>query len=294
MGNSAGESAPEPGTGRRDAKVPANPAQVRGPSQSSFAYLTFEDPPAARRDRPWAERLFHYTSHAALAVCLFGFAWAAGSYVSGGRSPVQVLHSLLPAGDPRRESAERAELIRNVQKMEGEVRSLQTSIDSLRSAQAQAAKGIASLEGLNARLESVKYETGTAIATLSGKVDRIQREPEAKLSQVIDRLDRMEHQLAAPPPPPQPSKPPQVSAASAKPADDIDAPKKPRLITNWIVREVYDGTALVESPRGAIEVAPGEMIPGAGRVKSIERRGSGWIVITSEGIVDSVRDRFEP
>ncbi|HET6375666.1 MAG TPA: hypothetical protein VFF88_06425, partial [Methylocella sp.] len=76
--------------------------------------------------------------------------------------------------------------------------------------------------------------------------------------------------------------------------DDIDAPKKPRLITNWIVREVYDGTALVESPRGAIEVAPGEMIPGAGRVKSIERRGSGWIVITSEGIVDSVRDRFEP
>lgn len=63
-------------------------------------------------------------------------------------------------------------------------------------------------------------------------------------------------------------------------------------MTNWIVRDVYDGIALVESPQGAVEVAPGEVIPGAGRVISIERRGAGWIVITNRGLVDS--DGYEP
>jgi hypothetical protein len=39
---------------------------------------------------------------------------------------------------------------------------------------------------------------------------------------------------------------------------------------------------------------PGETIPGAGTVKSIERRGAGWIVITSRGLVDSAHDGFQP
>ena len=33
---------------------------------------------------------------------------------------------------------------------------------------------------------------------------------------------------------------------------------RPQLITNWVVRAVYDGIALVEGPHGSIEVAPGE------------------------------------
>ena len=66
------------------------------------------------------------------------------------------------------------------------------------------------------------------------------------------------------------------------------------MITNWVVRDVYDGIALVESPRGSIEVTPGEIIPGAGTVKSIQRRGGGWIVITSRGLVNSARDSYEP
>ena len=61
-----------------------------------------------------------------------------------------------------------------------------------------------------------------------------------------------------------------------------------------MVRDVYNGIALVESPRGSIEVAPGAIIPGAGTVKSIERRGRGWIVITSRGLIDSARASFQP
>jgi hypothetical protein len=64
------------------------------------------------------------------------------------------------------------------------------------------------------------------------------------------------------------------------------AESTPKLITNWVVRDVHDGIALVESPRGSIEVAPGEIIPGAGTVESIEWRGGGWIVITSRGLIE--------
>jgi hypothetical protein len=65
------------------------------------------------------------------------------------------------------------------------------------------------------------------------------------------------------------------------------------LISNWVVRDVYNGDALVESPRGSIEVVPGDIIPGAGTVKSIERRGAGC-VITNRGLVDSASDSFQP
>jgi hypothetical protein len=66
--------------------------------------------------------------------------------------------------------------------------------------------------------------------------------------------------------------------------------EKPQLIANWVVRDVYDGIALVEGPHGSVEVIEGENIPGVGTVKSIERRGSGWIVVTSRGLVDSARN----
>jgi len=86
-----------------------------------------------------------------------------------------------------------------------------------------------------------------------------------------------------------------VHIAEAKPPiDATNGQRNPQLITNWVVRDVYDGIALVESPRGSIEVTPGETIPGAGTVKSIERRGTGWIVITNLGLVDSARDSFQP
>ena len=76
------------------------------------------------------------------------------------------------------------------------------------------------------------------------------------------------------------------------PFNSVSGTRNPQLITNWVVRDVYDGIALVESPRGSIEVTPGETIPGAGTVRAIERRGAGWIVITSRGVVDSARDAF--
>jgi len=45
--------------------------------------------------------------------------------------------------------------------------------------------------------------------------------------------------------------------------------------------------AVVDSRDGPQEVAPGDSIPGAGRVLRIEKRGGDWFVLTSRGVIAS-------
>jgi uncharacterized protein YidB (DUF937 family) len=289
---------------------------------------------APRRAPSRFKQLFAYGSRAALAACLFAFAWAAGSYFSSGQLPFYAIKP--PPAPPvaTQESVARTEMLRAAQEMAEDIRGLKANVEALRAAQSQ--PDAAALEGLNSRLDAVKAETGASIAELAGKVENMQREPEAKLSDVIERLDRIEHQIAplataslgaASAPGNAAAGKPQPAVAQAKPplenahgqrkiggrGDAFDPSKNPtapgvprplgslasaantpQLITNWVVRDVYAGVAVVESPRGSMEVAPGELIPGAGTVKSIERRGRGWIVITSRGLIDSARDRYHP
>jgi|GEM_PF-1251178 len=292
---------------------------------------------APRKAPPRFKRLFSYGARAALAACLFGFAWAAGSYFSSGQS---TFYAVKPPPAPpvaTQESVARTEMLRATQEMAEDIRALKANVEALRTAQSQPGKDATALEGLQTHLDAVKAETGASIAELAGKVENMQRGPEAKLSEIIERLDRIEHQIAplaaaslgaaSAPGNAAARKPAQPAVAQAKPplenahgqrkiggrGDAFDPSKNPtapgvprplgslapaastpQLITNWVVRDVYAGVAVVESPRGSMEVAPGELIPGAGTVKSIERRGGGWIVITSRGLIDSARDRYHP
>ncbi|MGH6822503.1 MAG: hypothetical protein ACREC4_03270 [Methylocella sp.] len=299
MNDSPGEAVPGPAAARpRGANVPAAGARGRDSQQGAAAGLVpFKEAEAgsARRPPPRFEQLSNYGSHAALAACLFGFAWAAGSYFSGGQSPFYAIKPPpAPAVVPQ-ESVERTDVLRSAQKMAEDIQTLKANVEALRAAQSKAAKDTSALDGLKTHLDVVKTETGAAIAELAGKVDHMQHESAMKLSQVLERLDRMERQIATPlatasiGAAPAPGK-----AVAGKQAQLADAQGHPQLMTNWFVRDVYNGIALVESPRGSIEVAPGEIIPGAGRVKSIERRGAGWIVITSRGLIDSARGSFRP
>jgi len=278
------------------AEIPQPRAEQIRPSRTEhFAAAPPKAPPRFKQ-------LFSYGARAALAACLFGFAWAAGSYFSTGQLPFYAFKP--PPAPPvaTQESVARAEMLRTAQEMAEDIRALKANVEALRAAQSRSGNDVPALEGLNSRLDAVKAETGASIAELSGKVENMQREPEAKLSQVIERLDRIERQIALATASLGPAsasgaaaagKPAQPAVAQAKPPLET-AKGHPQLITNWVVRDVYDGIALVESPRGSIEVAPGEIIPGAGVVKSIERRGAGWIVITSRGLVDSACDSYQP
>jgi hypothetical protein len=308
MEDSADEAVPRFAAARRQgANVPTAGARSRELKHGVVSCLVpFKEAEAAsaRRAPERFEQLFSYGSHAALAACLFGFAYAAGSYFSGHYAPFYALTSPPARTVATQESVAPTEMLRTAQNMAEDISALKASFEALRAAQGQTAKEIAALDGLKSRLEAVNTETVASIAELAGKVERMQREPAAKLSQVVERLDRIERQIAAPlatassgaasvPGRAATAKGAQLAVAPAKPPFE-NAKGHPQLITNWVVRDVYDGIALVESPWGSIEVARGEIIPGAGTVKSIERRGAGWIVITSRGLVDSARDRFQP
>jgi hypothetical protein len=62
---------------------------------------------------------------------------------------------------------------------------------------------------------------------------------------------------------------------------------KPGTIEGWTVREVVGGTAVLKGPNGKWRATSGNTVPGLGKVDSIVRRGSRWIVATSKGLVST-------
>jgi hypothetical protein len=121
-----------------------------------------------------------------------------------------------------------------------------------------------------------------------------------KLQELIERLDRIERSaaVAALSKVPQPAAAnnsipgttpaaPDVAAATAAKSRDNALTAETNKIPNWILREVIDGTAILQGPRGIIEVSTGDLIPGVGRVQSIAKRGGRWMVATSKGVISA-------
>jgi hypothetical protein len=66
----------------------------------------------------------------------------------------------------------------------------------------------------------------------------------------------------------------------------VAAPEtKPATIPGWTVVDVRDGTAVLEGPDGIRMAARGDSVPGLGRVESIVRWGSRWVIATASGLV---------
>lgn len=57
-------------------------------------------------------------------------------------------------------------------------------------------------------------------------------------------------------------------------------------ISDWALREVQDGVAVIEDrTHRVLEVAKGDVVPGLGRIEAVERRGRDWIVTTGRGLI---------
>jgi hypothetical protein len=66
----------------------------------------------------------------------------------------------------------------------------------------------------------------------------------------------------------------------------VAAPEtRPATIPGWTVVDVRDGTAVLEGPDGIRMAARGDSIPGVGRVESIVRWGSRWVIATAGGLI---------
>jgi hypothetical protein len=70
------------------------------------------------------------------------------------------------------------------------------------------------------------------------------------------------------------------------PAAASTRPEGSPVLSGWVVRSVYDGIALIEDRMGsAVEVEPGDYLPGLGRIESIRRHDGHWVVVTSKGLI---------
>jgi hypothetical protein len=128
------------------------------------------------------------------------------------------------------------------------------------------------------------------------KVEKAQAEPAAKLaklSETVDKLRAAQASTTTAAAAPAPAKDvtgsvPQQAAAAPAPAPA--APPKPDVarlptVEGWVLRDVANGSALIENRRGMYEVYAGDPIPGLGRVDAIRRQDGRWVVVTSKGLI---------
>jgi hypothetical protein len=153
---------------------------------------------------------------------------------------------------------------------------------------------------------SLEHNSKTATGQLNkssdrlDKVEKAQAEPAAKLaklSETVDKLRAAQASATTAAAAPAPAKDvtgtiPQQAAAVAAPAAPPapSAPPKPEVtrlptVEGWVLRDVANGSALIESRRGMYEVYAGDPIPGLGRVDAIRKQDGRWVVVTSKGLI---------
>lgn len=239
--------------------------------------------PAAKSPHPRASGS-SLAAQALMALALIGAGWGA-SYVGtlGNREAISRIEA---------ETARSQEILAQ---LNGDLEALKGAVASFRDVEQTASVSKASDQ-----------------AKLSEKVERLAvavQDPGKKLSALETKLDRMESQImahlaglaakaAAPAPAPAPSTvpaaapaPPAPSPAATEAREPAPAAKSARNepLDGWVLREVYDGAALIEGNRRLYEVMPGGVIPGVGRVEAIERRGRNWVVLTDKGTISATR-----
>lgn len=182
-----------------------------------------------------------------------------------------------------------------------------------------------SVKSLKASLDVTRQRTADAVAQVKEKVDA-QKGPSTQLDRLAKRLDQIEQRQkdlaaaaaavpvasAAPVIPtlaePQPlattfvpNEAQQVSvvprsnpevARPDKAALNLPAPLPPSLRAaippeGYVLRQVENGVAIIENRTGVRTAELGQVLPGAGKVRSIEKRGQKWVVVTSNGLIDS-------
>ena len=231
-----------------------------------------------------ARRRFAYIGASVAAALMIG-------YLSGS-SPglksvlgvgVRMEHAeLLQALPPKSEVTTDARDKQEIARLVNEIESLRAQIEQIR----HSADNLHASERLRA-LEAAREQSGEA-----GKTNTTVM---AILDKLETRLAQLEHATLDRTPTGASSKP--DPRAIAKPNDNqrtemnTRAPDQKsagylKAIADYVLHHVDRGHAFVKRPDGFLdEVAPGDELPGAGRVTAIERRDDGWIVMTTQGII---------
>jgi hypothetical protein len=136
------------------------------------------------------------------------------------------------------------------------------------------------------------------IAGLKSSLDNAARSTANQFAKIADRLDRIDQRSTAaaettaslPAATLATSAPAEIGALAAV-APPAEPPKlNDRILPDWIVHDVRNGHALVESRYGGLfAVSAGSILPGIGRVDMIKRQDGHWVVLTARGTISSAR-----
>ena len=153
------------------------------------------------------------------------------------------------------------------------------------------------------KLEKIAALPATPVsgsADVMARLDKLEKRvavaaaPSSEIAGLTTRLNKLEKRAAvagassANLPPAAPKQSSLVARAEPSAPNETARSDNPGpLLRDYSVEDARDGIAVVDSPDGPQEVAPGDSIPGAGRVLRIEKRGGDWFVLTSRGVIAS-------
>jgi hypothetical protein len=162
---------------------------------------------------------------------------------------------------------------------------LRRSVGDLKSAAATSRELGAAIAQLSQRVEKLDREQGTKLDKLGERVDR---ETNARTTELSARLEKLEQKPApksdAPTAPPGP--PPKFGAnVLMDPTGSIERPRP--VLRGYVVLGAQDDVALIGGRYGERAVRPGDYLPGAGRIEKVERQGPNWVVVTEQGMITS-------
>lgn len=171
-------------------------------------------------------------------------------------------------------------------------------------AKEQVAEEVRALKESVAQLRATTRALNENFATLKSTVSTANTQ-NGKIAEALDRIEKSQaeqRKLATAAPATVPAHVVSTTQVAPQAAPEVTgsiAPKgagpmvlgtppqtlKPPTVPGFVLRRVYDGAALIEGRDGMIEVEPGIVAPGLGRIEAIKREDGRWIVVTARGIV---------
>jgi hypothetical protein len=175
----------------------------------------------------------------------------------------------LMAGDSASASAKESALEASVARIDADIVALKASLEHT------AKTGVTQFNKTSDRLD---------------KVEKAQAEPAAKLAKLSEAVDKLRSAQASAAQAPAKEVTGSVSQPAAAVAAAPTAPPKPEVarlptVEGWVLRDVANGSALIEGRRGMYEVYAGDPVPGLGRVDAIRKQDGRWVVVTSKGLI---------
>jgi hypothetical protein len=154
----------------------------------------------------------------------------------------------------------------------------------------------AEILALKASVEHASQAGLTQLNKTSDRLDRVekaQNEALAKLARLSETVDKLRAAPAAAAPVAAASAAAkEVTGSIATPALTPPAAAAPKVemarlptVEGWVLRDIANGSALIEGRHGMYEVYAGDPIPGLGRVEAIRRQDGRWVVVTSKGLI---------